>query len=221
MKRLNLFAGHFGSGKTEISINFAKKLRELDMENISLVDLDIVNPFFCSRELTKELGEEGIRVISSDPDLTNAELMVVSGEVLSAFNHKEHTVIFDIGGDDMGATALGQYHRFFQEEPYEMFFVINTTRPFTSNAQDVMNYLQSIEVASRLKVTKLINNANLSFETTPADIQRGQEIVKEVSEKTGLPIAFTAVRRDLVEEVRPFVEGEILPMDIYMKPPWR
>lgn len=221
MERLNLFTGHFGSGKTEIAVNIARKLKQDGAEKVSLVDLDIVNPYFCSRDLTDELGAEGIRVISQDRHLSNAELMVVVPEVLSAFNQKDHTVVFDIGGDDMGATALGQYNRFFKEEPYEMFFVINTTRPMTSSVEEVRQYLDAIEVSSRLKVTQLINNTNLSYDTTLDHIKQGETIVNELSDQLGIPVAFTAVRKDLVEEAKAFVKGQILPIDIYMKPPWR
>ena len=221
MKRINVITGHFGSGKTEIAINYAKKLKAEGIEKVTLVDLDIVNPYFCSREFTEELGAMGIRVISQGVHLANAELMVVTPEVLSAFNQKDHTVIFDVGGDDMGALALGQYNRFFKEEPYDMFFVINANRPMTKDLETAEQYLHAIEVTSRLKVTQLVNNTNLSYETGLADIEAGEHLVGELSEKLGIPQAFTGVRRDLVEEAKQCIHGEILPIDIYMKPPWR
>lgn len=113
MKRLTLFTGHFGSGKTEIAINYARKLKEEGTERVTLVDLDIVNPYFCSRDIADTLSDQGIRVISQNRHWSNAELMVVTPEVLSAFNKKDHSVVLDVGGDDMGAVALGQYNRFF------------------------------------------------------------------------------------------------------------
>ena len=221
MNRLNVFTGHFGSGKTEIAINYAKKLKQAGIEKVTLVDLDIVNPYFCSREFTEELGELGIRVISQGVHLSNAELMVVTPEVLSAFNQKDHTVIFDVGGDDMGALALGQYNRFFKEEAYDMFFVINANRPLTSNLEKAGENLEAVEVTSRLKVTRLVNNTNMSYETQLVDIQSGDRITRGLSEKRGIPLAFTAVRRDLVAAAKEVIQGDILPVDIYMKPPWR
>lgn len=220
MKRINLFTGHFGSGKTEIAINYARKLKQEGIAKVTIVDLDIVNPYFCSRDLEDELKEEGIRVISQGRHLANAELMVVPAEVMAAFQQKDHTVIFDVGGDDMGATALGQYNRFFREEDYDMFFVVNINRPLTRDLPGVREYLDAIEHSSRLKVSKLVNNTNLGTATSLSAIQAGEQLIRQLSEQTGLPHAFTAVRRDLAEEARSVVAGEMIPIDITMKPPW-
>lgn len=221
MKRINLFTGHFGSGKTEIAVNYARSLREAGVEKVTIVDLDIVNPYFCSRDLTEELARDGIRVISQGAHLSNAELMVVTPEVLSAFNQKDHTVIFDVGGDDLGAVALGQYNRFFKEEPYEMFFVINASRPLTKDLPSAREYLEAIQRTSRLHVTQLVNNTNLSYDTDLSGILAGEALTRELSQVLGIPQAFTAVRRDLAEAAGELIGGEILPIDIYMKPPWR
>lgn len=220
MKRINIITGHFGSGKTEIAINFARHLKARGIPRVTIVDLDIVNPYFCSRDQEEMLARDGIRVISQGRHLANAELMVVTPEVMAAFQQTDHTVIFDVGGDDMGAIALGQYNRFFREEAYEMYFVVNASRPLTAEATTAKEYLEAIQRSARLEVTQLINNTNLSVDTALADILRGEAVVAELSRQTGLPKAFTAVRRDLVGEAAAVVTGEILPVDIYMKPPW-
>ncbi len=220
MNRLNVFTGHYGSGKTETAINFAKKLKD-EGKNVTIVDLDVVNPYFCVRDRWDDLEAYGIRVISQDRHLSNAELMIVVPEVNAAFDSKDHYVVMDVGGDDSGAVVLGQYNRFFKEEPYSLFFVINNNRPMTENQMTTEEYIHAIEVTSRLKVTDLISNTNLSYETDAEDIERGDKIVKELSEKTGIPYTYTVVRRDLADEVKGKVSGEIFPIDIYMKPPWR
>ncbi|MBI6875395.1 ATP-binding protein [Clostridium aciditolerans] len=220
MSRIRIFTGHFGSGKTEISINYAIKLAK-EGKKVAIVDLDIVNPYFCTRGIKKELEEYGIRVIAADPNLSNAELMVVPPEVLSVFNDKSYEVIMDIGGDDQGAVVLGQYNRYLREEPYDMYFVINNNRPLTSNNDDTQDYMRVIQAASRLKVTHLISNTNMSYETAVEDIITGDKTVKELSEKLNIPHKYTVCRRDLIDEVKGKVQGELLPIDIYMKPPWR
>lgn len=220
MSRIRVFAGHFGSGKTEIAINYAIYLAKQG-NKVAIVDIDIVNPYFCTRDVKSILDSYGIKLIAADPNLSNAELMVVPAEVKSVFNDKSYEVVMDIGGDDQGAVVLGTYNRYFKEEPYDMYFVVNNNRPFTEDAASAEEYLAAIERVSRLKATHLISNTNLSYETTPGDILRGDAETVKLSEKTGLPYAYTVCTTDMVDKIEGKVHGDIFPIDIYMKTPWR
>ena len=220
MSRLRVFTGHFGSGKTEIAINYAINLAKAG-KKVVIVDLDIVNPYFCVRDVRKQLEDFGIRVIASSPELVNAELMVVPAEIIAAFNDKSYEVVLDVGGDDSGSIALGQYNRFFKEEPYDMFFVINTNRPFTANPTDIKEYIKAIERASRLTVSHLISNTNLSYETVQQHIIDGDKIVDALSKELNLPHAYTVCSNELVEELTGKLQGDIFGIDIHMLPPWR
>ena len=220
MSRINIFVGHYGSGKTEIAINYAFKLKEQG-KSVTLVDLDIVNPYFCSRELKELLESKGIKLISSEPSLSNAELMVIPAEVLAVFNDKTSEVIFDVGGDETGAVALGRYNSYFKEENYEMYFVMNSKRPLTNTSIKAETYLREIEKSSRLKVSGIISNTNLSYETSIEDIINGEKEAIKLSNMLNIPIKFTSVRKDLEPSLQGILKSNILPIKIYMKPFWR
>jgi hypothetical protein len=147
--------------------------------------------------------------------------MVVPAEIIAVFNDKSYEVVMDVGGDDSGSIALGQYNRFFKEEPYDMFFVINTNRPFTSNSTDVKEYIKAIERASRLSVTHLISNTNLSYETVEQHIIDGDKLVALLSKEINIPHAYTVCSKDLMEKVKDKLQGDIFGIDIHMLPPWR
>lgn len=218
--RIRVFTGHFGSGKTEIAINYAMNLRNRGLK-VCIADLDIVNPYFCTRDETEMLEKKGIRVISTAKDLANAELAVIPAETLSVFDDKSYDAVLDVGGDGSGAAAIGQFNSFFKKEDYDMYFVINTSRPFTKDADGVIEFMRDIETASRLKVKYLINNTNMSYETRVEDILKGQKVALEVSKRTGLPIKYTTVKEDLVSLLPDNIEGEIFPIKLFMLPPWR
>lgn len=220
MSRIRVFTGHFGSGKTEIAINYAINLAKSG-EKVAIVDLDLVNPYFCVRDVKQRLEEHGIRVIASNPELVNVELMVVPAEITAVFNDKSYQVVIDVGGDDSGATALGRYNRYLVEEPYDMFFVINTNRPYTSDPIAIVEYIRAIERASRLTVTQLISNTNLSYETKVQHIIEGDKVVAKLSKELNIPHAYTVCTKDLVQKLKGKLAGEVYGIDIHMLPPWR
>ncbi|MDD4680362.1 MAG: hypothetical protein PHP79_05670 [Clostridia bacterium] len=218
-ERLILFTGHFGSGKTEIAVNYAIKSANSGHKTI-LVDLDIVNPFFRSTEVKGQLEAQGVKLISPNFAATTVDVPSLPAELYSVFADKSAKVIFDVGGDEVGAKALGQYFSHFQREPYKMYYVINIKRPMSAAKEDILDMMREIQVKSRLKVTDLINNTNLSYETTICDIIDGNDLIKEVSQSVNIPISYITGLKELLVQLPEDLEGELLPISIYMKPPW-
>lgn len=214
MSRIKIITGHFGSGKTEIAVNMAAEKKD-----VTLVDLDIVNPYFRTADAAEKLRKLGVRVILPRFANTNIDMPTLPAEIYSVFQSNAEC-IFDVGGDDEGAAVLGMYNRLFLECLYDMFFVVNASRPFTDTADEVTEMMDAIEKASRLKVSHLINNTHLAGYTTKETIEKGQILCEEISEKTGIPIAFTAVRRDLVPAVADIIKSPVMPLDLYIGLPF-
>ena len=196
-KRVTLFAGHYGSGKTNIAVNYALWLKEKN-ENVVITDLDIVNPYFRTCDSAEELAKAGIKLISSEFANSNVDLPALPQEVYSVLDDRSSLAILDIGGDDRGAYALGRYETAIQQEnDYEMLFVFNKFRPLTPDAQSALEVMREIEVAGKIKFTAIVNNSNLGALTTKEDVLSSVESADELSLLSGLPIKMTTVNENL------------------------
>ncbi|MCR5805220.1 MAG: hypothetical protein K6G47_13285 [Clostridia bacterium] len=193
-KRLNIFIGAYGSGKSEISVNCAVGIKTRNPgAKVLLADLDIVNPFYRSADAARKLDNLDIRVISPSYANSNVDVPALSGEVYSIFDDESYVGVFDIGGEDMGANVLGSMHNRLLGIDYNLFMVINTLRPFTSDEDSIIRMAKDLEAAAKLPITGFINNTNLLEETQFEDIVRGNEIIHNVSEKVGVPLVATSV----------------------------
>ena len=216
-KRITLLAGHYGSGKTNISVNMALEVRKQYPETV-IADLDIVNPYFRTLDSRDKLAHAGIRLIVSDYANTNLDIPALPQDMYAIVDNKELRCIVDVGGDDRGALALGRIAPMIREEnDYDLLLVINYYRPLTRTAEDVLEVLAEIETAARLKFTGIINNSNLGAETTAQTVLDSLPFAREVSEKTGLPIVLTTVEEKLYEELEGKIE-DLFPMKLQKRP---
>lgn len=191
MKRVNIFCGHYGSGKTNIAINYAVFLKNMGYD-VSIADIDIVNPYFRTKDSEDELKAKGIGVISLPFANTNVDLPALPAEVYSLVQNKNMYAVFDVGGDDRGAYALGRYvPSILEENNYNMFFVLNFYRPLTQTAEQALEVMHEIENACGIRFTGVINNSNLGSQTTAEDILRTEKETKKLCEISGLPLEFT------------------------------
>ncbi|MFA7057024.1 MAG: hypothetical protein WC155_05625 [Candidatus Cloacimonadales bacterium] len=183
--KLIIVIGAYGSGKSEYSINLAKKYRDED-HSVALCDLDVVNPYFRSRDVREEFAELGIDVVAPEGEYKHADLPMISPRVRGMILKTDKTVILDVGGDPTGARALGRFVAEIKKRGYEMHFVVNTNRPFTSNNIEIQQMLEMIESVSTLKVTEIVCNTNLMEYTDKDVVAKGVGIITEVAEELNL-----------------------------------
>lgn len=218
-KRIRIIVGHYGSGKTEFSVNYAIKLAKLG-EKVALADLDVVNPYFRSREKFKLLETYGILVESSYVKGSGTDLPAISANILTPIQNQAYNLIIDVGGDFAGARVLGMYSGHLAKEEYDMFCVVNGNRPETQTAKGVIDHIKTIEATSRARVTGLVNNTHLLRHTRVEDVLRGQELCREVSEELGLPIKYISLIEDLVKDLPDDLEGKVMPIKMIMREDW-
>ena len=200
-KRLTLFAGHYGSGKTNIAVNYALALAK-EGKKVCIADLDIVNPYFRTADSKQVLEEAGIDLISPQFANSNVDLPALPAASYRLVQDKETYGVMDIGGDDRGAYALGRFAPFIKEEnDYRMVFVFNGFRPLTRTAEDALEIMREIEAACGLKFTCIINNSNLGSETTPELFDQTVSAAEALSRLSGLPLWLNTAESKVAKDI--------------------
>ena len=219
-KRVRLFIGHYGSGKSEVSINYVTRLREVVDGEVALADIDVVNVYFRTREKKDLMRQLGITPIDSSIQTTTLDVPAVSAEVMRPLHDDKVNYVLDVGGDNVGGRVVGRFAEHFKSDNYDMYFVINANREKTQTANEVLGYIDAIEASSKLKVTGLVNNTHLLRETTVEDVLKGQEVAREVSKIKNIPIKYVCCIENLVDKLPKDLEGDILPIKMYLREEW-
>jgi len=227
MKKVKVLIGNYGSGKTELALNFAFRAAERG-ERTELLDLDMVNTYFRLTERGRMTKMKEIRLVSPNFACSGIETLSVPAEVSSAFAMDWDTVIFDVGGDAVGATAVGRYHQDFMElegDQLEVLNVVNIRRPLAGTVERILHLQEEMQIHSRLKITGMINNTNLAEATTAAELRDGYEMLKEASLRSGIPVLYTSGKKELLDAFLaeghdPQFIGTPLPIDTYMQRDW-
>lgn len=215
-KRVTLFAGHYGSGKTNIAVNYALLLAR-EGKRTAIADLDIVNPYFRTKDSAQELAAAGIDLISPQFANSNVDLPALPAEAYRLVEDKSLYAVMDIGGDDRGAYALGRYTPFLLEEgDYRMAFVANPCRPLTRTPEEALEVMREIETAGGLPFTCIVNNANLAHETTAQTVLDALPYMEKLSALSGLPLWMTTAEEQVAAELAGRVPG-LLPMALQKK----
>jgi len=216
--KLAIITGHFGSGKTEFAVNLVMRAAECD-QRLAIADLDIVNPYFLSRERESLYKEKGIRLISSGSLAITAGLPGLSSEIFSMFEDPDLYSIIDVGGDPNGARVLARFVDRIEKVPYRMILILNANRPETATAERAEAYMRLIEAASGLKVDGIVNNTHLCGETDVDCVLKGAVLAKELSELTGIPVICHTAPSRYADDPR-LADLPVMPVDVYMKKPW-
>ncbi len=215
-KRITLLCGHYGSGKTNVAVNMAKDIRKNESD-VLIADLDIVNPYFRTKDSAEELEKEGIRLVVSEYAGSNVDIPALPQQMYAIIHDKNYKAVVDVGGDDRGALALGRLSdSIVAENNYEMLMVINKFRPLTRDVPSTLEVMGEIEQACKIKFTGLVNNSNLGEETTAEDVLGSLEYAKAVSEATRLEIVCTTVNEMLFNELNGKIEN-LFPLKLQKK----
>ena len=213
-KRLTLFAGHYGSGKTNIAVNYALYLAR-EGKRVCIADLDIVNPYFRTKDSERELNDAGITLVSPRYANSNVDLPALPAESYRLVQDKSTYGVMDIGGDDRGAYALGRFADAIKAEgDYRMAFVVNCHRPLTSTVEDAIEIMREIESACGIDFTCIVNNSNLGPETTPDTVRSSLDFVDSLSKATGLPLWMHTAVESVANELN---ELPVLPLTLQKK----
>ncbi len=201
LKPITIFVGHFGSGKTEIAVNLAFGLRNLGQE-VTLVDLDLVKPYFRCRLAKDDLSARGIRLVAPEGDRFYADLPILLPEARGALQadlDERHRMIFDVGGDDLGARVLGSISGLLSPGGADMLFVINTNRPFAEDHKAILAMFNEVETAARTPITGLVANTHLMEQTTRETVMEGVRASRKMERATGIPVRFCAILSGLAD----------------------
>lgn len=215
-KRLYIICGHYGSGKTNVAVNLAFHLKK-SCKNVAIADLDIVNPYFRTKDSAKELSAADIGLICSEYAGSNVDIPALPQDMYAITDKLDTKYILDIGGDDRGALALGRIApKIIEENNYEMLLTVNCFRPLTRDTQSVLEVISEIETAAKIRFTGIINNSNLGEETTAENVLSSASYAEDISRATGLPIVFTAVDERLADAVKDKIQN-VFPLKLQEK----
>ena len=213
--RVTVVCGHYGTGKTNLSINLAMDCARAG-ESVTLVDMDVVNPYFRSADYSDILTEAGVRVVGPNFANTNLDTPSLPGAIRGVIEDGER-VIIDVGGDDAGATALAVYRRQLEEADPDVIYVVNMYRSLTTTAEESVGILREIESKAHIRAAGIVNNSHLKHLTTAETIESSYGFADKVCEHTGLPLRFTTVPRglSLSKEIEPLYQ-----IDVHVRTPW-
>jgi hypothetical protein len=217
--RIRIVTGHYGSGKTEFSLNLAVRLKK-QYDNVAIADLDVINLYFRSREKEDELKKLGIRIFSSSVKATAVDIPAVSADIMTPIEDNNCQLIMDVGGNPAGTRTLGRYRNFLKNIGFQHLFILNANRPETNTCEKAVDFINGIRAQSGLDITGIVNTTHMLKATTVDDLLKGQQLCREVSKTLDLPILYTAAMEEVAKQLPENMDGEIIPLKLFMREGW-
>lgn len=219
-RRVLVLVGGYGSGKTQLAISLALKQAE-DGKPVALVDLDLINPYFRSRDITETLKTKGVEVIRPEGDLAFAENPSLPPQIDGALRDTTRHVILDVGGNETGATILGRYHDLLEADDVGILQVVNIFRPFSSTIEELERLRLDMEQKSHIKVQGWINNSNLLDWTTLEDWQKSTVLMQVLVRQSKIPWVTSGINPKWAEKVGLKWDAEWIPVERYLNLGWK
>lgn len=221
-KKIWIFIGNMGSGKSEIAINFtAQKMKEAPERPIRLIDMDIIKPYIRLRDREKEITDLGINLILPDKEVRHMDMPIVPSHIYDHIRSDDFDLVIDVGGEENGCTTIAQFNDIMKETDLEVFLVVNTMRPFSNTKERILRTLHSLEKHSHLLVSGFISNTHLRFDSSQDAVLSGLKLLESVSEETSIPISMVAVwHKILTPELQNEIAYPILPIRLFLTFPW-
>lgn len=220
-KRVTIFIGHYGTGKTTIAMNLALQLSKTRQSPVTLADLDVNNPYFRSRDWLELLNQHQIRVVMPDRQIAFAEMPFLPREIYSVIQDEKRLLLLDMGGSSVGTTVLGSLAEQIQKGPYEMWMVVNTYRPDMETKDQIRQLFKQLQALSKLQITGLLNNTNLGSLTQAEDLIQGEKVVAEAAAELGVAFLGSTATTDLFEQVRNRIATPLMPIQRFELVPWK
>lgn len=221
-KKIDIFIGNMGSGKSEIAINYAVNQKKIKERNFCLLDLDVIKPYIRLRDVSDKIEQLGIKLLMPDESLRNADMPIVPGNMIKILTDPSYDLLIDVGGEERGCITIAQFKEYFDNADLSVHLVINPFRPFSSSIEKILHMIDSLQNNSKLSITNLISNPHLRFDTTIGEVIQGTEIVIRVSEITKIPIKAICVWHKIFSDEfkNKYNDYQVLPLRLYLTFPW-
>lgn len=218
-KRIKIITGHYGSGKTEFALNYALKLAKSNKKT-AIADLDVVNPYFRSREYIELFKENNIELLGSLIKDNAMDLPALSPDIMKPFLDSSYHYVIDLGGNHSGALAFSTFNKSISSEECDVYFILNANRPETSELDSTLSLLKKIEKTLNMKITGIVNNTHLIWETTAHDLVKGDLLAQELSKKTNIPIVYVSCKQNILNTLPNSVNGTHFSINMLNRKIW-